>query len=419
MMIRRFFLRSYLLFAFSIAGIGLLVDHLLLQQKDGASAWPYRSLALAIKQSVAGINDSHKNARIEFLLVRLGQQTGLTFQFWESDDINFDATQLDELNQLGYVHLVSDQERLTFFSVPQWQGYIATVNEMEEDRSYAWLWFYLLLSVPLFLFIYPITKDLTKLQMASKQMSEGAFSSRVNLHPSSSIYSIGLGYNQMAERIDYLLEEQRALINAVSHEFKTPLARLQFGLEKLKKTYHDPETIMGMAQDIREINELIHELLSYTKLENVESVLEYQHIEIEPWLKSIIEDTRIAAPISVEIDCRIKTVYSDPHLLARAASNLLTNAFRYAQSKIRIEIHIADKGYAISISDDGPGIKVADRKRIFEPFSRLDESRTKHSGGYGLGLAIVKRITERLRGNVTLTESPEGGAKFTLELQVG
>jgi two-component system, OmpR family, sensor histidine kinase RstB len=100
--------------------------------------------------------------------------------------------------------------------------------------------------------------------------------------------------------------------------------------------------------------------------------------------------------------------------LRRAISNIVRNAQRYARSAITLDVQVDESGCRVVIDDDGPGIPVADRERLFLPFTRLDQDRNRQTGGHGLGLAIVHRVLQAHRGNAQIADSPLGGARFVL-----
>jgi signal transduction histidine kinase len=142
-------------------------------------------------------------------------------------------------------------------------------------------------------------------------------------------------------------------------------------------------------------------------------------LDLAPWL---IELTAAANHENgqIRIDCRIDgkdpNVPSqvNPRFLARAVGNLLQNAARYCRQRIHVTLATEDQFCIIHVDDDGPGVAEADRKRIFDPFVRLDDSESDDADGYGLGLAIVRRVTEWHGGRVMVTSAPIGGARFTL-----
>lgn len=148
-------------------------------------------------------------------------------------------------------------------------------------------------------------------------------------------------------------------------------------------------------------------------------VLATQAFDVAQELGDVLQDQSLLArdiALSVDLPPTLRPLSADRALLRRAVQNLLGNALRHAHSRVVVQLREAPGGVRIAVEDDGPGVPESQRERIFEPFSRLDETRSKSSGGYGLGLAIVRRIAERHGGRIACGAAALGGARFELEL---
>jgi two-component system sensor kinase ParS len=122
-----------------------------------------------------------------------------------------------------------------------------------------------------------------------------------------------------------------------------------------------------------------------------------------------------AAGVQLSIgDCRVDTVSIEPRFMARAVINLLRNAIRYAEQRVEVSLLRNGEDYEVRVSDDGPGVPLQGREKIFEPFSRLDASRDRRTGGFGLGLALVRRVSQSHGGQVEVGDSAWGGALFRM-----
>ncbi len=287
--------------------------------------------------------------------------------------------------------------------------------------------FFLGLAFTLFLWIRPLWISINELTCASNNFGQGKLESRASVKPRAALGNLSSQFNAMAERISRLITGHRDLTNAVSHELRTPIARMRFGLEMLERTGEITDEkakqryLDGLNVDVNDLEELVNELLHYARFEQVRSLPDLETIEVLPWLEGLIEHARGYAA-NLEIHCinnnvpvALKIRYS-PHYLARVIHNLLRNACKYSQHEINIIIELTEKDILIHIDDDGVGILKQDRQRIFEPFSRLDESRSRLSGGHGLGLAIAKRIMDTHNGCIAIDDSSLGGARFTISL---
>lgn len=235
---------------------------------------------------------------------------------------------------------------------------------------------------------------------------------------SGTLKELAYSFDSMSSHIQRLLKVQREMINAISHELRTPIARLRFGLEVMKDEVDDSvaKTIEALEGDVEELNTLVDEVLTYGKLEAGSLALNFKEISISQLVSDILQHNHLLLQhlcVEVNID-ETDLVVADEHHLSRALQNLILNASKYAAGKIVITFSHDEERWQLDIEDDGPGIAFEDRDKVFIPFQRLDNSRTRASGGYGLGLAIVQRIAFWHGGAVLIDASESGGAKFSL-----
>jgi len=261
----------------------------------------------------------------------------------------------------------------------------------------------------------------TGLQLLSRVADEvgaGRLSARARMKPSAITYPLAERLNHMAGRIESLLEAQRNLLHSVSHELRTPIARLEFALELLRAKAGDPALearITAMEGDLDELNGLVNELLSMTRLDSGQPLQAESHD-----LAELLHQCADALPpgacrLTLALPPQPGSLRADRRLLARALGNLLRNAQKYANKEIRLS---AQRGAALEIvvDDDGPGIPEAERTRVFEPFYRLDRSRDRATGGFGLGLSIASKAVALHGGSIRIEASPLGGARFVVTL---
>jgi two-component system OmpR family sensor kinase len=276
----------------------------------------------------------------------------------------------------------------------------------------------------LLLWLRPHWRDLERLKGAAERFGKGHLGERTQISPSSNIGSLAGVFDTMAGDIENLLNQQRDLLNAVSHELRTPLTRLDFGLalalsEDLPTASR--ERLQSLVAHIRELDELVLELLSYSRLQNPAQLPEQVEVSLDEFIDSILGsvDEELESPeivIDVLLHGQLERFSLDPRLTARALQNLLRNAMRYCEKRIQIGVQVSADGCEIWVDDDGIGIPDDERERIFEPFYRLDRSRDRATGGFGLGLAISRRALEAQGGTLTVEASPLGGARFRLWL---
>ncbi|MNQ68180.1 ATP-binding protein [Pseudomonas sp. Irchel s3b6] len=276
----------------------------------------------------------------------------------------------------------------------------------------------------LLIWLRPHWRDLERLKHTAERFGKGHLSERTQITASSNIGHLAHVFDTMAGDIEDLLNQQRDLLNAVSHELRTPLTRLDFGLA-LALSDDLPaasrERLQGLVAHIRELDELVLELLSYSRLQNPARLPEQVEVSLDEFIDSILGsvDDELESPqivIDVLLHGQLERFSLDPRLTARAIQNLLRNAMRYCEKRIQVSVQVVAQGCEIWVDDDGIGIPEDERERIFEPFYRLDRSRDRATGGFGLGLAISRRALEAQAGTLTVEASPLGGARFRLWL---
>lgn len=275
----------------------------------------------------------------------------------------------------------------------------------------------------LLVWLRPHWHDLERLKATAERFGKGHLDERTQIAASSNIGSLAHVFDTMAGDIENLLNQQRDLLNAVSHELRTPLTRLDFGLalalsDDLPRASR--ERLQGLIAHIRELDELVLELLSYSRLQNPARLPERVEVALDEFIDSILgsidEELESQVVIDVMLHGQLERFILDPRLTARAIQNLLRNAMRYCEKRIQVGVQVCPKGCEIWVDDDGIGIPDDERERIFEPFYRLDRSRDRATGGFGLGLAISRRALEAQGGTLTVEASPLGGARFRLWL---
>lgn len=276
------------------------------------------------------------------------------------------------------------------------------------------------LAIPAFFWLRPLWRQLQQLSTASKSLGAGNFSARVELPDASPLKGLASTFNSMAHDIQQLMDDRKWMIDAISHDLRTPMARLRYRIEALRpyllKT--NEETLLNpMIKDLDHLGEMTDELLLFSHLDCPTMQTHRKEICLAQWLRELLENFDWPAsppPIIYEIDQEQLIAKIDPYYLGRAVTNLLTNARHYCNKKIEIHLQKTPEWLAIHVDDDGPGIPEAERKNILKPFVRLDETRSTKTGGYGMGLAIVEKILRVHEGEVIVSQSKLGGARFTI-----
>ncbi len=278
------------------------------------------------------------------------------------------------------------------------------------------------LSLGVYGLLVPMQRKVRQVNHALNGMKAGDMSIRLPVDGSDEMASLASSYNSMSDHIQRLIEAQRELMRAVSHELRTPVARIRFGMEMLAEDddYDSRLQQVDMIdKDIEALNNLIDEIMTYAKLEQGTPSFDYEKVVLLEVLEQVATETE-ALKTQKEIILNAPPEYlqvdAEYRYLHRVVQNLVGNAIRYCDNKVMISGGVNDHGKAyICVEDDGVGIPEQDRERVFEAFARLDDSRTRASGGYGLGLSIVSRIAYWFGGEIRVDESPTlGGARFIM-----
>ena len=283
-----------------------------------------------------------------------------------------------------------------------------------------------LIGLMVYLLVRPLEQRLRDLESAATRIANGGLDTRVPSHGSDSVGRLAAAFNAMAEHLQRSLSIQREMVQAVSHELRTPVARLRFGLEMIgdaeseaaRRKYMD-----GMDSDIQDLDKLVDEMLTYARLEQGAPALNFQAVDLNGLIDQVITELApLRAHVRVErgpalnaLDGSGAVVEAELRYLHRALQNLVSNAMRHAESRVRVSYQIGRQRCRLDVEDDGPGVPETAWERIFSPFLRLDDSRTRASGGHGLGLSIVRRIIYWHGGRAQIGRSEAlGGARFSL-----
>jgi two-component system sensor histidine kinase RstB len=280
------------------------------------------------------------------------------------------------------------------------------------------------LALALYLAMREVDSNLRAVESVAIRIARGEMGARVETSDSRLVSRLAAAFNGMAEHIQRLVGVQREMIHAVSHELRTPVARIRFGVQMIE-TAKDTQTLQrqldGIDNDIQELDELIDEILTYARLEQGGPVFRLRPDRVTDIVRQVVEEQQIIHP-GAHIEAVIpeaSEVFSEsdiePRYLHRAIQNLVGNACRYARGEVRVRCLLDEENCRIDVEDDGPGVPEQEWEKVFSAFARLDDSRTRNSGGYGLGLSIVRRILFWHGGQSFVGRSPElGGARFSL-----
>jgi len=271
-------------------------------------------------------------------------------------------------------------------------------------------------------FSYHLSSPVRRLREVVDLFGRGDLSARAATGRRDEFGQLAVSFNKMAERIETLLTAERRLLMDISHELRSPLARLGVAVELARSGEDRDHMLDRIEKEAQRLNELVGELLQVTRVEGDPSRRKTEPVFLDQLLGEVVEDCLIEAKMK---GCRIDlktagpaSISGDPELLRRAVENVLRNAIRYAPEDTVVDVNLRSGDSArMLIRDRGPGVPDESLARIFDPFYRVDSDRNRASGGVGLGLAIARRAVELHRGTLR-AENMNPGLGVMIELPV-
>jgi len=222
-------------------------------------------------------------------------------------------------------------------------------------------------------------------------------------HTEDEIHRLAVTLNDMLDRLAAARARQRAFVADAAHELRSPLTNMRTELEVAQRI-GDPPDAAGLLMDVQRLSRLVDDLLLLARADDAPGLARAEPVEVGALLRAVADGYGAARVPVVVAEIAPLWTAGDPRALRHVAANLVDNAVRHASS--RVVLSVAADGFAVV--DDGPGIPVADRERVFERFTRLDDARARDAGGAGLGLAIVRELVRRHGGSVVLSDAAPG-----------
>lgn len=270
-------------------------------------------------------------------------------------------------------------------------------------------------------FVYSLAGTIAQLTLATERIAEGNFDVRLNSGRSDELGRLAEAVNALAGKLNGFVTGQKRFLGDISHELRSPIARLQMALELLSSSSRLGEEEQTRLNDIREevqeMTHLVNELLAFSKAGLKGSSPQMKPVNLHESVLSVVE--RLGLNDRVELDFTHNPfVAGDANLLERAVSNVLRNCVRYAgEGPIKIKMKPGGSEHLLIITDAGPGVVAEALPHLTEPFYRPESSRSRSLGGVGLGLAIVKTCVEACGGSVSLGNVAGGGLEVQFKLK--
>jgi two-component system sensor histidine kinase CpxA len=261
-----------------------------------------------------------------------------------------------------------------------------------------------------------VTRPVQTLQRIVDRFGHGDLGERAKAERRDELGQLARAFNRMAERIETLLAAERRLLGDISHELRSPLARLSLAVELARSGDNREEHLDRIEKEAERLNSLVGELLQVTRAEGDPSQLRAEPLRLDELVEEVVADTRIEAEArgsDIKLQAEPVELRGDPELLRRAVENVIRNAVRYEPAGAAIEVKVTARG--VEVRDHGPGVPDESVNRIFDPFYRVDADRARDRGGVGLGLSIAKRAVELHGGRIT-AENADPGLRVRIEL---
>ncbi|MFC3681745.1 ATP-binding protein [Bacterioplanoides pacificum] len=270
------------------------------------------------------------------------------------------------------------------------------------------------------------TQPLRRMQRSVRAMGLGDWSVRIPAYlqrRGDEFGELSREFNQMAGKLERSLQDQKQLVRDVSHELRSPLARLRVALElaRLDSLAEQQEFLDRIELETQRLDELIGDLLGMARLEVEQDKRLWQTVDSEQLLRDIIADARFERPdgdIRLYAQAQHCELFADPTLLAAALENIIRNALLHTRPGTSVDIHLQNRQNClhINIRDHGPGVADAQLADLLRPFVRHEDARQRSTEslqqghrGYGLGLAIADKVVRAHEGSLTLSNHPQGG----------
>ncbi len=253
------------------------------------------------------------------------------------------------------------------------------------------------------------TRPLEQLAQAAKDLGNDINHPPLELTGASEIRQASAAFNAMQARIRQYIFQRTQMLAAITHDLQTPLTRIRLRLEKVS----DPELHERLVGDLSAMQQMVREGLDLAR--SIDTSEAMQALDLDALLDTVVSDATDARQQVTLAGRASMALMGRPMALRRCLVNLIDNAVKYGQ-QAHVTVERVAGAARVTIRDNGPGIAPGELARVFEPFYRVETSRSRESGGTGLGLPIARNIAEQHGGSIALANHPDGGLEVTLKL---
>ncbi|KGJ94973.1 sensor histidine kinase [Colwellia psychrerythraea] len=385
----------------------------------------YRHLVDGLTNELSTLDNSLLSKRVSQFQQDYQIETSLA----SSKKIALPSSLIAQLNQQGGLLLASSTNQYLLKNIPQHPEFLLRLELPAEaivDDNFNFiltLILYVSICVILILWLFPLTRRLYLLNNAAAKIGSGQLDARIANSRFSYIKMLERSFNTMASKIEQLVADNKVLARSLSHDIRTPMACLRFGIEaaldsqsiEKKNSY-----LTRMDNELTRMEEMTSIFLDYASMERQALKLNKTQTNITALITSAIDDCQVLAEqknITVHLSGDNTISYPlDYHWSYRALVNLISNAIGYANSEVLLTINDNNQLLTITVEDDGKGIADDKLAVIFTPFVKLDADRSREQGHFGLGLAICSKVMDWHQGSINACNKNQlKGACFTLD----
>lgn len=353
----------------------------------------------------------------------------LSFLYQTEDNGVPMARSFDDLRINGPFLLGTEHRTYKAYFLYQIQAQKEWLNNLYDNPIQIIIFLIILVLPTIFILSWIITRPLKNLRITANAVARGSLiiDPKIESRGIKEFREVGRSLNYMIRSLQTSNNHQQQLLSDISHELKTPLARLQLATAILKKKNGETKETERIENEIQKMNSMVLDLLSLSRLE-LNQHISRQLFPAEDIWKNILEDTRFeieqyGLKLFIEDQIKDKELYTlngNVNLLSSALENIIRNAQKYAKNIVKVQISIIQEQEQnllfIATDDDGEGVPDHELEHIFRPFYRVDEARARQTGGTGLGLTIVANAVQQHQGKVKAIKSELGGLRIEIRL---
>ncbi|PKG82473.1 two-component sensor histidine kinase [Colwellia sp. 75C3] len=389
----------------------------------------YRHLLDGLSSELSVLNHSQLNDKVEQFKQHYQIDTSLA----SSKKIALPSSLVTELNQQGGLLLASSANQYLLKNISNHPDFLLRIElpvQTIEDNNFNFiltLILYLSICGMLILWLIPLTRRLYLLNNAAAKIGSGQLEARIASSRFSYIKMLEQSFNTMASKIEKLVADNKILARSLSHDIRTPMACLRFGIEAAldSKSIEKKNSYLNrMDNELTRMEEMTSLFLDYASMERQALNLKKQPTNVLALITSAITDCQVLAKqknieVSMLAPDDSVSYQLDYHWGYRAIVNLISNAIGYADRSVIIHLESSNNSMTITVADDGKGISEDKLDIIFNPFVKLDADRSREQGHFGLGLAICTKVMDWHQGSISVSNGTQlCGANFTLKFPV-